>query len=688
VTKQPGYRRLLWGGAVWYALLSGATGILIASLSGWPESQSDHLLIFFGIACINLVFLAIMISVLHHFIIRPLYLLSQGVEIVTGVNPAYEFDLPRHHLLGNLPKSIESLSTAFLRAKREMAEALAAGAGQMEDRRVQLETVLNSLKEGVIVCDERARILFYNSAARSLFYDNEVLGLGRSLYLLCARDPIENALAILRQRNLRHEEMTRDENGLRFVCSTLKEGILLRCHIHLLPSMPNSSWSFVFTCEDISHQEDLLGLRETQLSTLITKMRSPLTNLAVSVDSLHLHPDLAAEDRAKFERIIAKETHTLTGHFDSIAHEVQEMASLRYADSDVFTGDLVACVAKKLKGQGVQLTMTGDPLWVLADSISLLLLLERLALKIHEYCGAQAIEIQTLLGDRRVYFDYYWQGSAVPQSEIQQWLLQVIGSAGFTIAEVLARHGSEIWSTPHAVPGYAILRLPMPSSPNQWVTARPVLPERPVYHDFILRETPTDTATLNNLPMDSLTFVVFDTETTGLAPLAGDEIVSLAGVKIFNGGIIIGEIFDKIVNPCRFIPKESVRFHGITDEIVKDKPKIGEVLQSFHAFVGDAVLVGHNAAFDMRFIRVKEEQAGVRFLNPVLDTLMLSLYLHDHTPEHSLDAIAQRFGVQIRDRHTALGDSLITAEVFLRLLYLLRERGITTLGKAMEVAQR
>ncbi len=688
MTKQPDYRRLLWGGAVWYVLLSGGAGIVIALLSGSPGGQPDLLLIFVGIACINLAVLAIMIAILHHFIFRPLYILNQGVEIVAGVNPAFEFDIPRHHLLGNLPKAIENLSTAFLRAKREMTEALAAGAAEIEDRRTQLEAVLNSLREGVIVCDERARILFYNSAVRRLFYDNEVLGLGRSLYLLCARDPIENALAILLQRKLRYEEMTGDEKGIRFVCSALKERILLNCHIHLLPSMPKSSWSFVFTCEDISYQAKLVGSRENQLRTLVTKMRAPLTNLGVSMESLRLHPDLAAGDRVKFEQIMAQETRTLIGHFDSMAHEIQDMVASHYVDSDVFTGDIIACAAKKLKEQGIHLTMTGDPLWVLADSISLLLLLEYLTLKIHEYCGAQAIEIQTLLGDKQVYFDYYWQGHAVPQSEIQQWLSQVIGPAGFTVAEVLERHSSDIWSYPHAMSGYAILRLPMPSSPNQWVTVRRVLPERPVYHDFILREMAADTASLNEVPVDSLPFVVFDLETTGLAPLQGDEIVSLAGVKILNGGIIVGEIFDKRVNPCRSIPKESVRFHGITDEMVKDKPKIGEVLRSFHAFVGDAVLVGHNAAFDMRFIRMKEKQAGVRFLNPVLDTLMLSLYLHDHTPEHSLDAVAQRFGVQIRDRHTALGDSLITAEVFLRLLYLLMERGITTLGKAMEVTQR
>lgn len=688
MTKHPGYRRLLWGGAVWYVLLSGGTGFLIASLSGSPVRQTDLLSTFFGIACLNLAALVIIALVLRNFIFRPLYVLNQGVDIITGVNSAYEVALPRHHFLGNLPKAIEGLSTAFLKAKREMAEALAAGAGEMEDRRNQLETVLNSLKEGVIVCDERARILFYNSSTRRLFYDNEALGLGRSLYLLLTRDPIENALAILRQRKLRFEEMNRDEKGVRFVCSTLKEGILLSCHMHILPVTPQSSWSFVFTCEDITYQADLLGRRENQLRQLVTKMRAPLANLGVSVDSLHFHPDLVAEDRAKFEHIIAQETHTLIRQFDTMANEIQDMVSSHYTDSDVFAGDIIACVAKKLKDQGMQLTMIGDPLWVLADSLSLLLLLEYLALKIHEYCGAQALEIQTLLGDKRVYFDYYWQGPAVPQSELQQWLLPAIGPAGFTVADVLERHRSEIWSNPHPLPGYAILRLPIPSSPNQWMTTRRVLPERPVYHDFILRDTAPDTTSLHDHPIDSLTFVVFDTETTGLDPLKGDEIVSLAGVKIFNGGIIVSEVFDKMVNPCRPIPNESVRFHGITDEIVKDKPEIGEVLRSFHAFAGDAVLVGHNAAFDMRFIKMKEEQAGVRFLNPVLDTLALSLYLHDHTPEHSLDAIAQRFGVQIRDRHTALGDSLITAEVFLRLLYLLMERGIRTLGKAIEVAQR
>ncbi|MEN8133747.1 MAG: exonuclease domain-containing protein, partial [Pseudomonadota bacterium] len=173
-----------------------------------------------------------------------------------------------------------------------------------------------------------------------------------------------------------------------------------------------------------------------------------------------------------------------------------------------------------------------------------------------------------------------------------------------------------------------------------------------------------------------------------LRPSQGDEIVSIAGVRIVNRRILSGESFTRLVNPKRPIPKLATHIHGITNTQVQDSSPIQVVLPQFKAFTGNAVLVAHNAAFDMKFIQLKETEAGIEFDNPVLDVLLLSVYIHDHSKDHTLDTIAERLGVELSDRHSALGDALITAQIFLGLMDLLEEAGIRTLGQALETSEK
>jgi len=259
-----------------------------------------------------------------------------------------------------------------------------------------------------------------------------------------------------------------------------------------------------------------------------------------------------------------------------------------------------------------------------------------------------------------------------------------------TLKQIIERHDAEIWYQIDKPAQRQYFRIAIPKTrPEEtpW-SAAPAAQSRPEFYDFDLFNQPGQTPELDNRPLAALNYTVFDTETTGLEPSAGDEIVSVGAVRIVNGRLLEQEVFEQLVDPRRSMSAEAGRITGIENAMLTNQPTIDKVLPAFRAFCEDTVLVAHNAAFDMRFLHMKEGATGVRFTQPVLDTLLLSAVLHPELPSHGLEAIAERMGVNPIGRHTAVGDAIVTAEVFLRMIPLLADQGIRTLGEARAASQR
>lgn len=164
--------------------------------------------------------------------------------------------------------------------------------------------------------------------------------------------------------------------------------------------------------------------------------------------------------------------------------------------------------------------------------------------------------------------------------------------------------------------------------------------------------------------------IVLDTETTGLDPASGHRIIEIGCVELLNT-IPTGEIFHAYVNPCRDVPEEAFRVHGISAEFLLQKPVFGEIAPDFIKFADGARLVAHNAEFDLRFLNAEFALLGVAPIaaDRVIDTLALARRKYPGAA-NSLDALCARFGIDAsrRTKHGALLDAEILAEVYAELI--------------------
>lgn len=189
-------------------------------------------------------------------------------------------------------------------------------------------------------------------------------------------------------------------------------------------------------------------------------------------------------------------------------------------------------------------------------------------------------------------------------------------------------------------------------------------------------------ATSHSTPLLALNAVVLDTETTGLDARTA-RVVQIGALRVAGGNLDATERFESLVNPGRAIPKTAVAIHGITNEMVASAPAFCDIAAAFEAFVGRSIVIGHAIYYDLAVLEREYDLAGrawPRFR--ALDVRMLARLAAPSLADHGLERLCEWLGIELKGRHTAIGDAEAAGHVFVALVPLLRSKNIRTLAEA------
>ena len=643
--------------------------------------------------------------------------LMEKVKLLSAATQSQQIEAAQDSpAMARLTQAINALAAERDRWRSDVQAQVAQANQSLQQERNRLAALMSELNQSVVVCNLDGRIVLFNHRARLQFKrmpgsacgvpdasgagGAEWVGIGRSIYAVLDRALLAHSLDNIRQRMARGASQPTTQ----FLTSTAS-GQLLR--VHMAPVRSGSEVAeggtdihgFVLTLDNVTHSFEEDTRRDQLLLDLTEGSCASLANVQAAVEMLALD-DLAPEMRTKFLCVVREEVGAMGQRITDLLARSHETLKTRWPLENMLGVDLLHAAQRHMAahcGRDVVLDAVDPQVWLKVDSFALLQALTYLASRLFDEFEVRFVQLRLGCSPEagKVHLDLVWTGQAMSTETVMSWELNpmhlVAERNPLTVRDVMDRHGGVIWFERERSRHQAFFRMVLPMARAQEGTeSAQLLPNdsRPEYYDFDLFQMSEGHHALDDRPLRSLIYTVFDTETTGLNPSQGDEIIQIGATRIVNGKLLRQDAFEQLIDPGRSIPAASIPIHGITPAMVQGQPRIGQVLPVFHAYASDTVLVAHNAAFDMKFLQLKERSTGLRFDQPVLDTLLLSAVIHPHQDSHHLEAIAQRMNITVLGRHTALGDALVTAEVFLRMIPLLAEMGILTLGQAREAAQK
>ena len=648
---------------LFFALLAlGGSALVVAGLTiGYIRLGEDYAINSFIIAGVVAVLAIVGLStwiwvLFDEHIARPIERLAADLRARAHADVEIDIDPAVARYLGDLAPAAGAITANLVETRNAMALAVGRETARLTSDKTRLETLLSEMPDGVMFCTPAHKIALYNGHCQDILRGGaEALGLNRTVGAVLNMGPIHQAYARLAGKGA--------DAGTDILVTTRAGARLLEARMRLLwlEGQETDAPGYVLTLRDVSDDLRIQAGRAHLLNRLIDGVFAALPCL----------PEGRSTD----------ELRSLTA---TIAAQKAETDTQWWPMEALSTGDLAAGLAVRLARKDMTLDSDLGDVTLRCDGFAITRMLERLALDwSNQGAGDLALTLAAVTPDH-VVLSLEAKADAPLNTDLERWLSTPLspGLSGFSGADVLLSHGTQLVSEP-AGPGRTALRLSLPLA-----DPRAGGPRRSVSYDFDLlnAELPEDLAATT---LRALSFVIFDTETTGLNPQV-DEVCQIAAVRVVNGKLADGERFDMLVNPGRPIPAGSTAVHGITDEMIVDAPSVSEALARFHRFSEGCVLVAHNAPFDMSFLRRRETQIGKRFDQPILDTVLCSAILFGQSAEHTLDALCDRLGVTIpeEDRHTAIGDAIGTAEAFRKMIPMLEAADLPNLGAVISAFDR
>jgi DNA polymerase III subunit epsilon len=627
--------------------------------------------------------------------ILPLARLIEEFAILINVNPAHRVQLEGGRDIIRLAHMINAGADRFEALHRGIDDRVRQIRAQAEAEKQMLAAVLAELPQGVLLCNVEGQVMLYNRLAR-IYLSGEAaegadaecyLGLGRSVFRILDQPCLDSAVKEMSEMLALHPE---GDVGSALI---LRGAAGRRLYAQTAPIVyaDGRYGGFILLLNDIERQilfeERFIGQWQ-RLRQRTGQMLGHLNRPGSATDCLDaLRPQLLDELSALHQTLTQVPPLVDTG-----------LWPLEPTPAAAFLWGVRHAAARQLN---LKLTLENEPAGLELELDAGLMRQALLCLmgRLRDLAGVDEMTLRLVVRPPWAGLQIIWR--APPPG--LQWLRHQLGQPietpsrmlPLTIKQVFDHHRLVMEQLDTDLPeGTCGLHLDFPvltdilPRETEIRGGAIVAPSRPEFYDFDLFHQPGISPEINDRPLTELTYTVFDTETTGLDPTR-DEIISIGAVRIVNGRILYEECFDQLVDPRRPLSPDSIRVHGILPERLVGQPTIDQALPSFQRFTEETVLVGHNAAFDLRMFQVKAASTGVVFINPVLDTMLLSSVVNPSLKEHNLDAIARRLlGRSVADRHTALGDALATAEIFLKLIPLLKEMDIITFAQALAAARR